>query len=215
MNFLDHPVVTREEWNAQRNELLTKEKELTRQRDALTKKLRELPWVKVEEAYVFDTVRGKESLKDQFEDKSQLIVYHFMFAPDWEAGCKNCSFWGDHYDSLTHHLLQRDVSFKVISRAPLEKLQNYETRMGWKFDWISSFPSTFNLDFGVTKGDSESPGFSIFARRGEDVFHTYFTTGRGLEVLNTTYGALDLVPKGRNEDGLEYPMAWVKRHDEY
>jgi predicted dithiol-disulfide oxidoreductase (DUF899 family) len=139
-----------------------------------------------------------------------------MLGPGWGEGCPSCSFWADHFAAFKHHLPQRDVTFKVISRAPLREIERYRKRMGWDFDWASSSPSRFNLDLGVSEGrDDESPGLSVFARVGKDVYQTYFTTDRGIEVLNTTYGVLDLVPKGRAEDELEWPMAWVKRHDEY
>jgi len=213
---MKHAVVDKQEWDERRARLLAKEKALTRQRDALTAELRAMPWVKIDKPYVFDTVRGKESFADLFGDKSQLLVYHFMLGPGWKAGCPSCSYWADHFAAFRYHLPQRDVAFKVISRATLDEIKRYQTRMGWDFDWVSSSGSTFNLDLGVSSGDrDESPGFSIFARDSKDVFHTYFTTGRGLETLNTTYQVLDLVPSGRNEAGLEWPMAWVKRHDEY
>ena len=213
---MKHQVVDKREWDAKRAELLAKEKALTRQRDALAAELRAMPWVKIDKSYVFDTVRGKETFAQLFGDRSQLLVYHFMLGPGWTAGCPSCSFWADHFASFRYHLPQRDVAFKVISRATLDEIKRYQTRMGWEFDWVSSAGGTFNLDLGVSSGErDESPGFSIFARDGGDVYHTYFTTGRGLETLNTTYNVLDLVPAGRNEAGLEWPMKWVKRHDEY
>lgn len=208
--------VGRKEWKRVRAKLLEKEKALTRQRDKLTKQIRKMPRVEVEKDYVFQTTRGKKTLAELFGGKAQLLVYHFMLGPGWGEGCPSCSFWADHFGSFRYHLPQRDVAFKVISRAPLKDIQKYQKRMGWKFDWVSSSGSSFNKDFGVSSGkDNESPGISIFSREGDKVYHTYFTTGRGLEVLNSTYGILDLVPKGRDEDGLEWPMAWVKRHDKY
>jgi predicted dithiol-disulfide oxidoreductase (DUF899 family) len=211
-----HRIVTRDRWLKERGRLLAQEKTLTRQRDRLTAQLRKLPWVKMDPAYVFETREGRKSMAQLFEGKRQLLVYHFMLGPGWGEGCPSCSFWADHFASFTHHLPQRDVAFKVISRAPLQEIEKYRKRMGWEFDWVSSAPSRFNLDLGVSEGpDDESPGISVFARVGTDVHQTYFTTGRGLEVLNMTYGVLDLVPKGRAEAGLEWPMAWVKRHDEY
>lgn len=216
MTKQNHKVVSRTEWAELRAQLLKKEKDLTKQRDSLTREIRNLPWVKIEKEYIFHTENGKKSLADLFEGKSQLLVYHFMLGPGWKAGCPSCSFWADNFSGLRFHLPQRDVAFKVISRAPLADIEKYKKRMGWSFDWVSSAGSDFNLDFGVSKGEKdESPGISIFYRDGNDVFHTYFTTGRGLEVLNQTYGILDLVPKGRDEAGLEWPMQWVKRHDEY
>jgi predicted dithiol-disulfide oxidoreductase (DUF899 family) len=208
-------IVDREEWAKVRIQLLKDEKKLTRERDALTARIREMPWVKMKN-YSFQTVRGTESLSRLFGNKSQLLVYHFMLGPGWGEGCPSCSFWADHYESFRYHLPQRDVAFKMISRAPLEEIETYRKRMGWQFDWVSSHGTDFNLELGVSEGDDdESPGFSIFTREGDEVYHTYFTTGRGLEALNTTYAVLDLVPKGRNEAGLEWPMAWVKRHDQY
>ncbi len=213
---IDHKTVSRKEWQELRDRLLVKEKALTRERDALTKELRELPWVKLDKKYVFKTRDGEKSLAALFGDKSQLLVYHFMLGPGWGEGCKSCSFWADQFGALKHHLPQRDVAFKVISRAPLAEIEAYRERLGWEFDWVSSHGSEFNLDFGVSEGeDDESPGISIFYRDGQDVYHTYFTTGRGLEVLNPTYQILDLVPKGRAEEGLEFTMEWVKRNDEY
>jgi predicted dithiol-disulfide oxidoreductase (DUF899 family) len=209
-----HEVVTLAEWASRRAELLAKEKALLRARDALTRELRAMPRVKMDD-YVFDTRQGARTLAELFDGRSQLLVYHFMLGPGWGAGCKNCSFWADHFASFEHHLPERDVTFKVISRAPLEEIERYRARLGWAFDWVSSFGSRFNFDLGVSEADDESPGISVFAREGREVFHTYFTTGRGLEVMNTTYAVLDLVPRGRDEAGLDKPMDWVKRHDEY
>jgi predicted dithiol-disulfide oxidoreductase (DUF899 family) len=214
--LLQNQIVGRKEWKKRRARLLVQEKRLTRQRDTLAARIRNLPWARLDKAYEFHTTRGKRTLADLFEGKSQLLVYHFMLGPGWREGCPSCSFWADHFASFKYHLPQRDVAFKVISRAPLKEIERYRKRMGWKFDWVSSAGSSFNKDFGVSSGkDDESPGFSIFARVGKNVFHTYFTTGRGIEILNSTYGVLDLVPKGRNEEGLEWPMQWVRRHDEY
>lgn len=217
---LDHKIVSQEEWLEARNQLLKKEKELTRAHDALAKQIQQLPWVKMDQGYVFHTVNGDKTLAELFEGKSQLVVVHFMLAPGKEA-CSSCSFWADHYGGLRHHLPQRDVSFKVISRAPLDEIQKYRKRMGWEFDWVSSYGSDFNYDFNCSKRDppagfsGEEPGFSIFYRDGNDVYHTYSTTGRGIEPLNSTYAVLDYVPKGRDEKDLPWPMAWVKKHDEY
>jgi len=211
-----HPVVNQKQWQIRRNRLLKEEKALTRRRDALTAKLRAMPWVRIEKPYVFQTRRGERTLAGLFGSKSQLLVYHFMLGPGWGEGCPSCSFWADHFSAFRYHLPQRDVAFKVISRASLKEIEKYRKRMGWTFDWVSSSRSRFNLDFKVSSGkDHESPGISIFKREGNDVYRTYFTTGRGLEVLNSTYGILDLVHKGRDEASLEWPMAWVKRHDDY
>lgn len=224
-----HPVVSREKWNELRGELLTKEKELTRARDALTAEIRELPWVKVEKEYVFHTTDGDKTFPELFDGKSQLFVVHFMFAPGWKGGCPSCSLWAESYGGLRYHLPQRDVSFKVISRATLEEIQEYRKRLGWEFDWVSSNGSDFNFDFGSSSNKTptkrfpdepqregvESPGFSVFCRDGNDIYHTYYTTNRGLEPINAVYAALDLVPKGRDEKGLPWSMAWVRRHDEY
>jgi predicted dithiol-disulfide oxidoreductase (DUF899 family) len=208
--------VSRKVWKQYRAKLLAKEKILTRQRDKLTAEIRKMPKVKIDKDYRFQTSKGEKSLAELFGKKSQLLVYHFMLGPGWGEGCPSCSFWADHFAAFRYHLPQRDVAFKVISRAPLKEIQKYQKRMGWKFDWVSSNGGKFNIDLGVSSGkDDESPGISIFSREGSDVYHTYFTTGRGLEVLNSTYGILDLVPKGRDEAHLDFTMAWVRRHDEY
>src|SRR5262245_51583379 len=156
-------VVSRREWRRLRTKLLSKEKDLTRKRDRLAAQIRELPWVKVDKSYVFQTPRGRKTLMELFEGRSQLLVYHFMLGPGWSEGCPSCSFWADQFGGLRYHLPQRDVAFKVISRAPLKDIQRYQKRMGWKFDWVSSSGSGFNLDFGVSSGKShESPGISVF-----------------------------------------------------
>ena len=228
-----HKIVSNEEWLAARKGFLAKEKEFTRLRDELSRQRRELPWVKVEKTYVFDGPNGKESLSDLFAGRGQLIVYHFMFGPDWNEGCPSCSFWADNYDGIVVHLQHRDVSLVAISRAPLEKLEAYKKRMGWSFEWVSSFHNDFNRDYQVSFtpkeqktavynykpegfGSSEAPGISVFAK-GEDgqIFHTYSCYARGLDAFNGAYQLLDIVPKGRDEQGLPYPMAWVRRHDKY
>jgi predicted dithiol-disulfide oxidoreductase (DUF899 family) len=225
-----HEVVSREEWNERRAELLKKEKELTKAQDVLAVERRALPWVKLPNHYIFHTETGDKTLAELFDGKSQLLVYHFMFGPDWKAGCPSCSFWAENFGGFHHHLPHRDVSFKVISRASIDEIQKYRQRMGWEFDWVSASDSEFNADIGVWNKKEptkrfpdhphregvELPGLSAFHRDGEDVYHTYFTTGRGLEAVNAIYSALDLVPKGRDEaDQVPYPMAWVRRHDEY
>jgi predicted dithiol-disulfide oxidoreductase (DUF899 family) len=228
-----HRIVPRDTWLAQRKELLEEEKRLTRLRDRVSEERRALPWVKVETPYVFDGPNGAETLLELFDGRSQLVVYHLMFAPEWEAACKSCTFWADSFDACIPHLKARDVSFSAISRAPVPKLEAYAKRLGFTFHWVSSGANTFNADFGVyfspeelAKGDasynygsfrpkgSDMPGFSVFIRQGDDVFHTYSTYGRGIEAANPTYALLDLVPKGRDEEPGR-GMAWLRRHDEY
>jgi len=228
-------VVTREEWLEARKALLTEEKAHARQSDALAKKRRALPRVRVDKDYTFDTQDGPRSLADLFGPHSQLIVQHFMFGPDYEAGCPMCSFWADSYNPMIEHMRHRDVSFIVCSRGPLERLQAYKQRMGWSFDWVSSLHSDFNFDYGVSATEqdkaegqmtynyrhgpsqmSELHGTSVFAKDEEGaVFHTYSTYGRGVDRFNGLYGFLDVLPKGRDEAGLPFSMSWVRRHDEY
>jgi predicted dithiol-disulfide oxidoreductase (DUF899 family) len=232
---MKHSVVSREEWLEARKALLAEEKAHTHQRDELSRRRRELPWVKVGKDYVFDGPSGKERLGDLFVGRSQLIVYHFMFGPEWEAGCPSCSFLADQFDAIRVHLEQRDATLAVVSRAPLEKLEGFRKRMGWGFHWVSSYGSDFNRDFRVsfTKADidaktkvynygtsefpsEEAPGVSVFYRDGAgDVYHTYSTYGRGLDAMLGMYQFLDLTPKGRDEGGLPWPMAWVRHHDRY
>ena len=220
MSALNHKVVSPAEWKEARAALLKKEKELTHAHDALTAEIRALPWVKMPSTYTFHTLSGDKTLAELFGDKSQLFMVHFMLAPGRDA-CSSCSFWADHYGGLKFHLPQRDVAFTVISRAPLQEIEAYKKRMGWDFEWVSSYGSEFNYDMERSVRDppagfsGEEPGFCVFFREGGEVFRTYSTTGRGIEVLNGTYGVLDLVPNGRDEGGLSYPMAWVKKHDEY
>jgi predicted dithiol-disulfide oxidoreductase (DUF899 family) len=228
-------IVSKAEWLTARKDLLTREKEFTRQRDSLSAARRQLPMVKVEKQYVFDGPKGKETLSDLFDGRSQLVVCHFMFGPDWQEGCKSCSYLADHFDGANWHLPHRDVSFVAISRAPLSKLQAYKKRMGWRFKWVSSEKNDFNFDYHVsfTAEDEkknkayynyadgeyindEMPGLSVFFRDEQgDVFHTYSTYARGLDTLVGAYNFLDLVPKGRDEDNLDFTMEWVRRHDEY
>jgi predicted dithiol-disulfide oxidoreductase (DUF899 family) len=230
----NHNTVSLDKWIELRKELLKKEKEFTQKRDALTQEIRTLPWVKIDKKYEFAGSRGKETLSDLFAGKSQLVVYHFMLGPGWEEGCPSCSFWADNFNGIPIHLAQRDVSFVAVSRAPLEEIERYRKRMGWSFRWVSSFGSDFNFDLGVSfdeekakrEGGSynfqktnevhdEMPGLSVFAKEGGDIFRTYSTYARGLDVINGAYQILDLVPKGRDEAGLPWTMAWLKRHDEY
>ena len=228
-----HEIASDAEWLAARRELLAEEKALQEARDALARKRRALPWRKVRADYSFDTADGARSLPELFGAASQLLVYHFMFHPDWHAGCKSCSFWADSYNGSLAHLAARDVTLTAISRAPLAKLLAYRDRMGWSFPWVSSAGNSFNFDFGVSftaeqlTGEveynyrvaggrpEELPGISVFARDGDDVYHTYSTYARGLDPCNATYQLLDIVPKGRDEDDLPYPQDWVRRHDEY
>ena len=228
-------VVSREKWLAARKEHLKNEKELTRLRDRLNRERRGLPWVKVEKEYLFESRKGKQSLADLFEGSSQLIIYHFMFGPDWDEGCPSCSFWADNYNGIVIHLNHRDINLVAVSRAPLENLEVYRKRMGWNFNWVSSYGNDFNWDyhvsftqeemkkgemfynFGVTSFPSdEGPGISVFYKNEKDeIFHTYSCYQRGLDMLNGAYHLMDLVPKGRDEDGLPFTMAWVERHDQY
>jgi len=231
-----HRIVSQEQWVQARRAHLAKEKQLTRQRDELARERRELPWVRVEKDYVFDSPRGKVRLADLFGGHSQLVVYHFMFGPDWKEGCPSCSFVSDHLDGAVPHLAARDVSLVMISRAPLAKIEAFKKRMGWRFPWVSSLGSDFNHDYHVwftpeekAQGDvdynytrqpfpsDEAPGLSVFYKdpaTGE-IFHTYSTYGRGLDPLVGTYTVLDLVPKGRDEDQLPFTMQWVRHHDRY
>lgn len=232
---MQHQIVSREEWLPSRKALLAKEKAFTRARDQLSAERRELPWVKVDETYLFDTPEGKKSLADLFGDHSQLLVYHFMLGPGWAAGCPSCSYLADHFDGMLPHLAHRDVTFTAISRAPIAEVEAYKKRMGWHFPWASSFGNEFNFDFGVSfKLDGsgkaratynyaeqeltsdEMPGLSAFYKDANgEVFHTYSTYERGLDGIVGTYNFLDLAPKGRDEDKLPWTMAWVRRHDEY
>jgi predicted dithiol-disulfide oxidoreductase (DUF899 family) len=232
----DHPVVTPEHWLEARKRLLAKEKEFTRLRDELSQARRELPWVRVTKQYRFDGPAGKETLGELFEGRSQLVVYHFMFAPDWDAGCKSCSFWADNFERNLVHLRARDVTLAAVSRAPLAKIEAFRKRLGWSFKWVSSANTDFNFDYHVSfspealaKGEiyynyawskfslSELPGISVFYRdAGGAIFHTYSCYARGLDMMNAAYQYLDLVPMGRNEaDQRPGPQAWVRLRDSY
>jgi predicted dithiol-disulfide oxidoreductase (DUF899 family) len=230
-----HEVVSREKWIAAREQLLAKEKEFTRLRDQLSERRRALPWERVEKDYVFEGPKGKETLAQVFDGRSQLVVYHFMFAPEAEVPCKSCSFWADNFNGIIAHLNQRDVTFVAISRAPLSKLQAFAKRLGWSFKWLSSGGNDFNYDYNVSfrPGDAgkgvasynykptettmaDLPGISVFSRDAEgQVFHTYSCYARGLDMMNTAYHYLDLVPKGRDETELPHTMSWVKFRDLY
>jgi predicted dithiol-disulfide oxidoreductase (DUF899 family) len=228
-------VVSREEWLVARKKLLAREKQLTRERDAIAAERRQLPWVKVERNYVFDSPSGKKTLSDLFDGKSQLIVYHLMFGPEWEEACPSCSFNMDHTDGALVHLAERDVSFAAISRAPYPKIAAFKKRMGWRFNWVSSNANDFNRDYHVafTKEElasgsvyynydmgkfpsEEAPGISVFYKdENGDIFHTYSAYARGTETTINTYNYLDLVPKGRDEDALAFTMSWLRHHDRY
>jgi predicted dithiol-disulfide oxidoreductase (DUF899 family) len=230
----NHKVVSHEEWLAARRQLLTEEKEFTRLRDRLSQQRRDLPWERVEKNYVFEGPGGREILSQLFNGRHQLAVYHFMLAPDWQEGCKSCSFWADNFNGIDAHLRQRDVSFLAISRAPLPKIEAFKKRMGWTFKWVSSFGNDFNYDYRVSFRSEQSgtgeavynyaprkttmeelPGISVFYKDdGGSIFHTYSCYARGLDMLNGAYHWLDLTPKGRDETG-PHKMAWVRLHDEY
>jgi predicted dithiol-disulfide oxidoreductase (DUF899 family) len=230
-----HRVVSHKAWIEARRKFLAKEKKFTRLRDALARQRRALPWERVEKRYVFDAPKGEETLAELFGARSQLVVYHFMFAPDWNEGCKHCSFWADNFNGLGIHLNHRDVSFIAISRAPLAKLDAFKKRMGWSFKWVSSGRNDFNYDyqasftpqevesgaafFNYSKSDvgvTDREGVSVFYKdEGGAVFHTYSSYARGIDILNTAYHYLDLVPKGRDEDTLEFTQSWVRFHDKY
>jgi predicted dithiol-disulfide oxidoreductase (DUF899 family) len=231
----DPTIATREQWLAARLDLLEAEKEFTRQRDVLTRRRMAMPWERVEKSYRFEGPNGALSLAGLFDGRSQLIVYHFMFAPDWDEACKSCSFWADNFNNIPVHLNHRDVAFTAVSRAPLAKINAYKKRMGWSFPWVSSDGSDFNFDYQASftpeqlaagqayynyriqpNTVSDQVGISVFARneRGE-MFHTYSCYSRGGDMLNGAYHYLDLVPKGRDEDDLKFTMAWVRRHDQY
>ena len=228
-------VVTRSEWIVARKRFLAKEKEFTKLRDQLSEQRRQLPRARVDKDYVFEGPNGKETLADLFQGRSQLIVYHFMYGPDWEKPCKSCSFWADSFNGIVAHLEQRDVTLVAVSRAPLAKLGGFARRMGWSFKWASSGSGDFNYDYQVSfmpedlaKGEitynyaprkismSDMPGISVFLKDMDGtIYHTYSCYARGLDMLNTAYHYLDLVPKGRDETDLPYTMAWVRIHDEY
>jgi predicted dithiol-disulfide oxidoreductase (DUF899 family) len=231
-----HRVVSQNEWLSARKALLAKEKDLTKARDALSAARRELPWVKVEKTYLFDTPEGKRTLADLFEGRSQLIIKHFMLGPDWEEGCVGCSFEMDHIQAALQHIEHHDVTVVAVARAPLAKIEAFRKRMGWHFKWVSSAGSDFNFDYHVSftpeemaSGEvfynyrkdkavsDELSGLSVFTRNAAgDIFHTYSAFGRGAEEVLTTYMLLDLTPKGRNENGPGFNLTdWVRHHDRY
>jgi predicted dithiol-disulfide oxidoreductase (DUF899 family) len=239
----EHKVGTREEWQAAREALLEREKELTRRNDELARERRGLPWVPIEKDYSFETENGTKTLAELFDGRTQLLVYQFMFGPEYEAGCPVCSSSADGFDAAVPHLNARDVTFLCISRAPLEKLQAYKQRMGWKFPWVSSSGTEFNFDFDVSAPEetiapmleggappvltklaadcgtdllgymTERQALSAFALSDDAVYHTYSAYARGVEIVMGFYALLDRVPRGRNEEGST--DLWIRRHDEY
>ena len=240
--MIKHLIVSHEEWIEARERFLAKEKAFTHLRDELSRERQALPWERVEKHYVFESEKGKETLADLFGKYNQLIIYHFMFDPDWDLGCKSCSFWADNFDGIIPHLHQRDVSMVAVSRAPLHKLQEQARKFGWKFKWVSSFASDFNFDYGVSfsahaiereeafynygmqkvtveshtkQAAKELPGVSAFFKNDDEVYHTYSAYSRGIDTFNAAYQFLDIAPKGRDEDSLSVPMAWVKHRIAY
>ncbi len=227
---MDHKIVSREEWLGLRKELLEKEKEFTQARENMSALRRALPWVRIDKEYRFQSVEGPLPFAEIFDGSSQLIVYHFMFGPDWEEGCKSCSFWADSFNNAVVHLKQRDTQLAAISRAPIEKLQKFKNRMNWTFPWYSSFSNDFNEDFqvsfpgkkqgvynyGPSDVGEEMPGMSVFYKDENDtIYHTYSRYARGLDLINGIYHLLDMTPKGRNEAKLSYTQAWIKLKDRY
>ena len=235
MDTVNHAVVSRDRWIAERKKLLAREKELTQLRDQIARECRALPWVRIEKNYVFDTLGGRRTLAELFEGRRQLLVQHFMFGPGWEQGCPSCSFMADHTDGMTVHLAHRDTTFVAISRAPLAEIERFRQRMGWQFKWVSANGTDFNYDFGVSFTPEEKarnevtynygkqpfeseelPGVSVFYKDDAgNVFHTYSAYRRGVEVMMGTYDLLDLTPKGRDERDVDYKMEWVRHHDRY
>ena len=230
----NHRVVSRQQWLAERSKLLAREKELTRLSDEVARERRALPWVRLEKNYLFDTPDSRRPLADLFDGRRQLLVQHFMLAPGWEEGCKSCSYMADHTDPTLKHLAARDVAFVAVSCAPLVEIERFRKRMGWQFRWVSSYGTDFNRDFrvsftadevesgnadynfGGTPAGDEMPGVSAFWKDAAgEIFHTYSTYGRGVEAMMHTYRLLDLTPKGRDEDELDFTMAWVRHHDRY
>ncbi|HWJ75794.1 MAG TPA: thioredoxin family protein [Kaistia sp.] len=228
-------VVSHDDWLKARLDLLDAEKAFTQQREALTRRRMAMPWEKIEKDYRFIGPSGSMTLADLFDGHSQLIVYHFMFGPDWQEGCKSCSFWADNFDHIPIHLAHRDVAFTAVSRAPLERIEAYKSRFGWTFPWVQADGSDFNYDYQASFapeelaagrgyynyterkiGASDIVGISVFAKDEQGaVYHTYSCYSRGVEMVNGAYHYLDLVPKGRNEEGLDFPQAWVRRRDQY
>ena len=231
----NHTIVTPSEWLTARMELLAEEKRLTHQMDAVSARRRALPWVKIDKDYRFESRCGSISLAELFGTKSQLVIQHFMLGPDWKEGCPSCSYMADHTDGMLPHLAARDTTMLAVSRAPLAEIEAFKQRMGWSFEWVSSHESEFNHDFHVSFteeqvasgkveynfteqsfGSTEAPGISVFFKDSDgSVYHTYSVYGRGVELMMGTYRILDLTPKGRDEDNLEFTMEWVRHHDSY
>ncbi|HET8911699.1 MAG TPA: thioredoxin family protein [Ktedonobacteraceae bacterium] len=234
-NLTNHPVVSHEDWLAARTTFLVKEKEFSQMREELARQRRALPWEKIEKQYTFEGPNGKETLAELFGKHSQLVVYHFMFDPEDSEGCPHCSFWADSFNGGSVHLPHRDVNFVAISRAPLSKIKPFKQRMGWNFKWLSSFQSDFNYDYKISftpeeahshtafynytqtdPGPLDREGISVFYKDEDGkLFHTYSCFARGIDMMNTTYQFLDLVPKGRDEAHLPDPQDWVRHHDRY
>lgn len=229
-----HKVVSEKQWLTARKKFLAEEKKFTKLRDQMNRKRRALPWVKVEKEYVFEGPDGRQTLSELFNGKSQLITYHFMFGPDWDEGCAHCSFWADHYDGTLVHLAHRDTTLVVVSRAPFAEIKRFQKRMGWRFKWVSSAKNSFNFDYHVSftpeelrthkavynyrpldMDIDEREGVSAFYKDSKgDIYHTYSSYERGIDMLNTTYHFLDLTAKGRDEDP-EHSQSWVRSHDKY
>ncbi len=210
----DAKVVSHADWIAARKAFLKKEKEFTHLRDDLSRPRRELPWEKVEKNYTFEGPNGKVTLADLFAGRKQLIIYHFMFGPQWKEGCPSCSFIADQFDSITLHMAQRDTTLTAISRATYPQIEAFKKRLGWKIPWVSSFGSIYNYEPSNFPSD-ERPGASVFVKKDGQIYHTYSTYQRGLDMMLNAYNFLDLTPKGRDEEGLPWPMAWVRHHDKY
>ncbi len=224
---------SRDDWTAARLKLLEREKGHTRERDAIAKARRDLPALKIEKTYTFEGPDGSETLADLFDGRSQLLVYHFMYGPDWDEGCPSCSFWADNLDGIDVHLAHRDTSLVFVSTAPFATIEAYRKRMGWRFKWrgdAGEFNRDMNVSFTREEVDSgsvyynfrqqlfpatEAHGLTAWLREGEDTYLTYATYSRGLDWFNGAYQLLDLTPKGRNEDDLDYNQGWVRRHDQY
>jgi len=230
----NHQVVSHDEWISRRKNLLQKEKAWSKLQDELTRERMKLPWEEVDKDYVFHAPHGQKSLADLFGGNSQLITYHFMLGPGWEVGCKSCSFIADHFNPSIPHLNARDVSMVAVSRAPIEEIEAFKKRMGWDFEWVSSFNNEFNFDYDVSFTEeqveagtgqhnyeesgfpgTEAPGVSVFYKDDENIFHTYSAYSRGLDRFIAAYHYLDIVPDGRNEEGLSAKMSWLKLHDDY